>query len=102
MDNKSKCEVIPSRKEEFKLVKKVLRKHGCLRAYRRFIRLAISSSVFDYFNFCKANFPNIDYPFGVNYLENHPKSYYSITLLNKLRECTIEFKEAMSDKRLGK
>ena len=25
-------------KEEFKLVKKVLRKHGCLRAYRRTLR----------------------------------------------------------------
>lgn len=102
MNNKSKCEAIPSRKEEFKLVKKVLRKHGCLRAYRRFIRFATSSSMFDDFNFCKENFQGFDYLFWIKYLKKHPKSYYAITLLDKLRDCTIEYEKAMSDKRLGK
>lgn len=102
MDNKAKHEAILSRKEEFKLVKKILRKHGCLRAYRRFIRFATSSSMFDDFNFNRDNFPVNPYRFWVKYLKKHPKSYYAITLLDKLRDCTIEYEKAMSDKRLGK
>lgn len=34
-------------KEEFKLVKKVLRKHGCLRAYRRTLRKKFGRSLFE-------------------------------------------------------
>lgn len=34
-------------KEEFKLVKKVLRKHGCLRAYRRMLRKEANLTLFE-------------------------------------------------------
>lgn len=34
-------------KEEFKLVKKILRKHGCLRAYRRMLRKELNLTLFE-------------------------------------------------------
>lgn len=65
MNNKAKCEVIPSRKEEFKLVKKLLRKHGCLRAYRRKMRTLLGRSLledFETFKFSDLGYRIDDYP----------------------------------------